>query len=59
MFKCPLAGCERTFLTASGLHKHQLSHQNQENKYVCSLCKEMKVFKTKEVSACAWCHVRV
>lgn len=54
-----MAGCERTFLTASGLHKHQLSHQSQENKYVCSLCKEMKVFKTKEVSVCAWCDVRV
>ena len=49
-----MAGCERTFLTASGLHKHQLSHQSQENKYVCSLCKEMKVFKTKEVFVSAF-----
>ena len=49
MFVCPYSNCGKSFLTASGLRKHRQSHEDHEHQYVCEMCKDTKVFKTKEV----------
>ena len=56
-FVCPYPNCGKSFLTASGLRKHRQSHEEQEHQFVCDMCKEMRVFKTKEAMLVGVCYV--
>lgn len=54
---CPYPNCGKSFLTASGLRKHRQSHEEQEHQFVYDMCKEMRVFKTKEAVLVGVCYV--